>query len=77
MKKILYIMSAAALLLTLASCGKDDELTESIFDTTTPVVDPNQSTYEFDQWLYDNFGKPYNVEFQYKFNLPASDYSFQ
>lgn len=77
MKKILYIMSAAALLLTLASCGKDDDFTESIFDTTTPVVDPNQSTYEFDQWLYDNFGKPYNVEIQYKFNLPASDYSFQ
>ncbi|MBQ9230327.1 MAG: hypothetical protein IJ190_03995 [Prevotella sp.] len=77
MKKILYIMSAAALLLTLASCGKDDDFTESIFDTTTPTVDPNQSTYEFDQWLYDNFGKPYNVEIQYKFDLPASDYSFQ
>ncbi|MBQ9678917.1 MAG: hypothetical protein IJV44_12350 [Prevotella sp.] len=77
MKKILYIMSAAALLLTFASCGNDDDFTESIFDTTTPVVDPNQSTYEFDQWLYDNFGKPYNVEIQYKFNLPASDYSFQ
>lgn len=77
MKKILYIMSAAALLLTFASCGSDDDFTESIFDTTTPVVDPDQSTYEFDQWLYDNFGKPYNVEIQYKFNLPASDYSFQ
>lgn len=77
MKKILYIMSAAALLLAVASCGKEDDLTESIFDTSKPAVDPTQSTYEFDQWLYDNFGKPYNVEIQYKFNLPASDYSFQ
>ena len=70
-------MSAAALLLAVASCGKEDDLTESIFDTSKPAVDPTQSTYEFDQWLYDNFGKPYNVEIQYKFNLPASDYSFQ
>ena len=46
MKKILYIMSAAALLLTLASCGKDDELTESIFDTTTPVVDPSDYSFQ-------------------------------
>ena len=58
-------------------CRKEDDLTESIFDTSKPAVDPTQSTYEFDQWLYDNFGKPYNVEIQYKFNLPASDYSFQ
>lgn len=77
MKKILYIMSVAALLLAVTSCGKEDELTESIFDTSKPAVDPTQSTYEFDQWLYDNFGKPYNVEIQYKFNLPASDYDFQ
>ena len=70
-------MSVAAIMLAVTSCGKEDDLTESIFDTSKPAVDPTQSTYEFDQWLYDNFGKPYNVEIQYKFNLPSSDYSFQ
>ena len=77
MKKILYIMSVVTLMMTVCSCGRDDDFTDSIFDTTVPVVDPNKATYEFDQWLYDNFTKPYNVEVQYQFNLPASDYDFQ
>ena len=71
------MMSMAVLTLTAVSCGNDDDFTESIFDTNIPVVDPNKATYEFDQWLYDNFGKPYNVEIQYRFNMPASDYSYQ
>ena len=77
MKKILYMMSAMAILLAVTSCGKDDDFTESIYDTTVQAVDTNAATYDFDKWLYDNFTKPYNVEVQYKFNLPASDYSFQ
>ena len=76
MKKILYIMSVSALLLGFTACS-DDDFTESIYDTTTPAVDPNATTYEFDQWIYDNFTKPYNVEVQYKFNLPASDLDYQ
>ena len=70
-------MSATALLLSLASCNKDDDFTASIYDTSVQAVDTNATTRDFDQWLYDNFTKPYNVEVQYKFNLPASDYSFQ
>lgn len=77
MKKIIIMMSMATILMAMVSCGNDDDFTESIFDTSVPVVDPNKSTYDFDQWLYDNFGKPYNVEVQYQFNLTASDYSFQ
>ena len=77
MKKLLYMMSAMAILLAVTSCGKDDDFTESIYDTTVQAVDTNAATYDFDKWLYDNFTKPYNVEVQYKFNLPASDYSFQ
>jgi len=77
MKKLLYIMSVTTLLLGLTACGSKDDFTDSIFDTSIKPVDPNATTYEFDQWLYDNFTKPYNVEFQYKFNLNASDYSFQ
>ncbi len=70
-------MSVTALLLAFTSCGKDDDFTESIYNTNIPAVDPNATTYEFDKWIYDNFTKPYNVEIQYKFNLPASDFSFQ
>ena len=77
MKKIIIMMSVAAFLMTVASCNSEDEFTESIFDTTIPVVDPNKATYDFDMWLYENFGKPYNVEVQYQFNLTASDFSFQ
>ena len=77
MKKIIAIMTMAAVVTAFSSCRSEDDLTESIFDTTIPVVDQNKSTAEFDQWLYDNFVKPYNVEVQYQFNFPASDLSFQ
>ncbi len=77
MKKIKYILSVPVLMLAFTSCGTHDDFTESIFDTSIPVVDTNASTYDFDQWIYDNFTKPYNVEVQYKFNLPASDLNYQ
>lgn len=76
MKKILYIMSVSALILGLTSCS-DDNFTESIYDTSVKTVDTNASTAEFDQWIYDNFTKPYNVEIQYRFNFSSSDMSFQ
>lgn len=77
MKKLTYFMSLAALMLTFNSCGSDDDFTESIFRTDIPVVDPAKATAPFDQWLYDNFLKPYNVEIQYRFNFTASDMNFQ
>lgn len=77
MKKIFYILMGAALSLTVISCGSNDDFTETIFDTETPAVDENAATAPFDQWLYDNFVVPYNVEIQYKFNFPASKLEFQ
>ena len=77
MRKLLYMLSMAALLLTITSCGDNDNFTETIFDTETPAVDQNAATAPFDQWLYDNFVVPYNVEIQYKFNFPASNLDFQ
>lgn len=73
----LIIICSLSLSIALQGCRKEDDLTDSIFDTEVPVVDKNRSTAEFDQWLYDNFVKPYNVEVQYRFNFPASDLSFQ
>lgn len=77
MKKITYILSLAALLLAMNSCRSEDDFTESIFNTDIPVVDNAKATAPFDQWLYDNFLKPYNVEVQYRFNFTASDMNFQ
>lgn len=75
MKKLCYTLLAAAAL-TFSACN-DDDFTESIFDTTTPVVDTTLVTAPFDQWLYENFVVPYNTEIIYKFSLPSSDFNYQ
>ena len=77
MKRNIILLGTAVFMLTLGSCRSEDDFTESIFDTNVPVVDENKATYLFDQWLYDNFLVPYNVEVQYRFNFPASDMNFQ
>ena len=77
MKKIISLLSIVAIVAVFSSCRSEDDLTDSIFDTTVPVVDSNKATALFDQWLYDNFVVPYNVEVQYQFNFPSSDLSFQ
>lgn len=76
MKKLLYIALGLTLGLSFSSCSEDN-LGESIFDTDIPVVDPNSATAPFDQWLEDNFRKPFNTEIQYKFNLTSSPMNFQ
>lgn len=76
-KTLLYMVCMAVMTTAFTACGNDDDFTASIYDTSIPVVDPNATTYPFDQWVYDNFTKPYNVEIQYQFDLPASDHSFQ
>ncbi|MBQ7421159.1 MAG: hypothetical protein IJV27_03325, partial [Prevotella sp.] len=77
MKKIILIMSIAAVMATFSSCRSDDDFTESIFDTTIPAVDDTKTTAPFDQWLYDNFVVPYNVDVKYRFDMSASDLNFQ
>ena len=72
MKKTIYALSLAALVLCVYSCRSNDDFTDTIFNTDIPDVDAKSATGPFDQWLYDNFVVPYNTEIQYKFNLPAS-----
>lgn len=59
------------------SCRGKDDFTESIFDTTVPVVDLTASTAPFDMWLFNNFVVPYNVDVKYRFDMTASDLQFQ
>lgn len=77
MKKILYIIGIVATVAAFSSCRGGDNFTDSVFDTEVPVVDPTKATYPFDQWLYDNFVVPYNVDVKYRFDLSASDMNFQ
>ena len=70
-------MHIAAILAAFSSCRSDDDLTESIFDTSVSVLDETKATYPFDKWLYDNFLVPYNVDVKYRFDLSASDMNFQ
>ena len=78
MRKYIYMVLALSMAVgVFTACNNDDDLTASMFDTTTPPVNPNTSTAPFDQWLYDNFVVPYNTEIQYKLNFPASQLSYQ
>lgn len=77
MKRIAYILLAVVSVAFVACQNKDEDLTESIFDTETPAVDPNSATAVFDQWLYDNFVTKYNAEIEYKFNLLESNLDYQ
>ncbi|MBR1755377.1 MAG: hypothetical protein IJ739_02500 [Bacteroidaceae bacterium] len=77
MRKTIYIIGVAAMMAALSSCRTEDEFTDSIFDTTVPDVDETKATYPFDQWLYENFVVPYNVDVKYRFDLSASDLSYQ
>jgi len=75
--KIINILCVIAVVMFVSSCKNEDVFSESIFDTTKPTVDANSTTAFFDQWLYDNFVLPYNLEIQYKLNLPASKMEYQ
>lgn len=66
----------AVSLFFVTSCS-EEKLGESIFDTKSPAVDPTSATGDFDQWLYDNFVVPYNVDIQYKFNASAAGTAYQ
>lgn len=64
MKKIITIV---CLLLLLTACNSDEISKNSIFDTTSPERN------EFDEWIYQNFTVPYNLEFNYLYSDKLSD----
>lgn len=59
--RIFFILIAALFLMT--SCGTDNDVDPSlmVFDTTSPERN------SFDQWLQDNYTKPYNINFIYRY----------
>ena len=70
MKKIYQIVLLGALMIGFAACEKD-KFGESIF--IDPVEDTTTYTRAFDQWLYQHYTVPYNVEFRYKLDDNGTD----
>lgn len=70
MKKIYNILLVGALIVGLASC-EQEKFGQSIF--IDPVEDTDSYTYEFDQWLYEHYTVPYNVDFRYRLDDNGTD----
>jgi len=75
MKSYIGIVVCGVLLLSVSSCIRQDKFTESIF-AEEPALNQNSETYPFDQWLYDNYLLPYNVDFRYKMQDVGSDITY-
>ena len=63
-KKILIAFAIASIM----ACSKEEKLTESQLDTSTPL-----SLSDTDVWIKSNFVDPYNVRVQYKWNQNVVD----
>ncbi len=65
--KVYKFLKTAGLLslfgMALISCDNDTDLGPSIFE-----IDENPVRNELDQWIYDNYTKPYNISATYKWN---------
>lgn len=61
--------------IAFSSCS-DDDFDASIFDTNAKELDATAATYPLDKWLVENFRKPYNMRFNYKFQDISSDMDY-
>lgn len=60
------------LTLTVVSACSSDEP-----DTTVTVITPNTAEQnDFDKWLTDNFVKPYNIDFKYRYEDIEGDFDY-
>lgn len=58
-----------------SSCS-EDEMGDSIFDTTEKKLDPESFTFALDSFLQVNFLQPYNLRFQYKMEDISADMNY-
>lgn len=71
MRKILYFSIAALALISMVSCEKDT----LDYDHSVITVDKVEKN-KFDLWLDDNFLRPYNIDFKYRFEMNESDMNY-
>lgn len=67
MKKIYFLLMICISFALSWSCGEDDLDPQSIFGEER--VEKN----EFDEWLYQNYTLPYNIDLKYRFEYKESD----
>lgn len=60
MKKISVYTLSLLMAIFLGSCSEEDLSPESV------IVDSNTPLNEFDEWLMENYTKPYNIDFIYR-----------
>jgi len=75
MKHYIKILFFGLLILSISSCIKQEDFTESIF-SDEPELNQSSETYQFDKWLYDNYLMPYNLDFRFKMQDVGSDISY-
>ncbi len=68
-KNILYLLMAAGF---MTACGTDNDVDSSYsaFDTEIPTRSV------FDNWLLENYTKPYNINFIYRYNDKETDNAY-
>ena len=74
MKNIKYLLLFAAVSLLSFSCDSDDDL-----DTSKPINGLGGEIFpqtEIDEWLYENFTEPYNIEVLYRWESAEIQSSF-
>lgn len=69
------ILILACIATGIVGCS-DEKLGPTIFDTAEKSLDSTKATYKFDLYLYNNFLKPYNLQFIYRMEDVAADMEY-
>ncbi|TAJ13962.1 hypothetical protein DMA11_07165 [Marinilabiliaceae bacterium JC017] len=64
-----HIWLVLVVLMAFTSCSQEEDLGESLIDTSTPQLN------EVDKWIRDNYTTPYNVEVKYRWDDSEVDNS--
>jgi substrate import-associated zinc metallohydrolase lipoprotein len=77
MRKKQSVLFTVIIFFTLFFTGcSEDKFSDSIFDTSEQGLDRNAFTYLLDSFLYENYLKPYNLQFIYKMQTEGTDLNY-
>lgn len=69
-----YILYTLTVLLSISfSCCTEDEIDK---DNSIFAQDDIPPKNEFDNWIYDNYVSPYNIQLDYKFNFMDTEFDY-
>lgn len=71
LNNIFGFASIALVSLAFSACSSDDP------DTSITVIQPgNTETTDLDNWLVENYNKPYNIDFKYRYEDIEGDFNY-